>query len=152
MEIQLLQTQNIVEDKPSPRSIRLLELHQSHVYEGLLEGLPTKEMNRRILEGIPERIRKKFPYIPVESYLVPPVETPMEYRSGKEYPFGEPARLPPILCVGRWDSFEFGNLDFDYSTLVIVWFQDHLALPIDAEIVSHIEKIDWQFLAHKGQL
>ena len=109
MEIQLTQTFTYPNGNTVPRTIPLAELHQIYVYEGLLEGLPTKEMNLRHLERAPVQVQQNFPYIPVEPYLVPPGETPIEYRREGSYPFGEPSRLPAIQCIGRWRSHEFGK-------------------------------------------
>ncbi|MBW3637157.1 MAG: hypothetical protein KY445_11950 [Armatimonadetes bacterium] len=148
MKIQLPQFQTVAE-KRIPRTIDLIELRQSLVYEGLIEGLPTRERNAAKLGHIPEAIRHLFPWIPVAPYVITPVEVPIEFRGEKAYPFGDPARFPSVQCVSRWQCFEYGDENFDLSTLIIVWFQDEFALPIDAHIVEEITGLDWEKLSHK---
>jgi hypothetical protein len=44
----------------SGRIVRIQELRQRRVYEGLLEGLPTVEWNRRLLDRLLADERGKF--------------------------------------------------------------------------------------------
>jgi len=103
------------------------------------------------LQRVSAQAHQKFPFVPVEPYLIAAVETPIEYHRERPYPFGEPARLPAIQCFGRWESYEYGDPAFDYSTLAVVWFQQEFALPIDENIISSIREIDWEKVAHKGE-
>jgi hypothetical protein len=148
MKIQLPQFQTVAE-KRIRRTISLIELRQILFYEGLIEGLPTRERNAAKLENIPEAIRQLFPWIPRAPYIITPVETPIEFQDERAYPFGDPARFPSVQCVSRWQCFEYGDANFDLSTLIIVWFQEEFALPIDARIVEEITGLDWENLSHK---
>jgi hypothetical protein len=123
----------------SGREIHLSSLNQSWTYEGLLEGLPTREMNRRRIEGVVAEERAKSHGV----WVVPPYETPIPYDG--RYPFGEPARLPYVQCIAEFRS-PGGDLVTD-SRLTIVWFQEEFALPIDATILEQIRRIDWSELA-----
>jgi hypothetical protein len=120
------------------REIRMHELAQSKVYAGLLEGVPTREMNRRTVEAAVEGARVGGRAV----YLVPPQETPIPGHDG--YPFGEPASLPSTMCIARFASAETTTTG---SMLTIIWFQHDFALPIDAAVLAHIRGVDWAALA-----
>jgi uncharacterized protein (TIGR02996 family) len=130
----------------SGRSILLRELRQWDIYEGLLEGLPDSEYNRRLVEEALNRARGRTPR-GGGPYLIPPTERPIELpRDWWPFPFGEPrppAALPRVGCEGRFDSFDptskRGGL---FSTLAVVWFQDEFG-PIDLQILAHLRYIDW---------
>jgi uncharacterized protein (TIGR02996 family) len=123
----------------SGRSIRLRELRQWDVYEGLLEGLPTTEMNSRTIEGVLTGLRQEHG---CEPYLIRPEERPLKHL--EPYPFGTPAALPGIVCVGRFDSYQpVRDASRDGSMLPVAWFQDEFAFPIDPVVREQIRAIDW---------
>lgn len=126
----------------SGRILYLRELRQWNVYEGLLEGLPTKEMNRKIVERIVGENGDSIG----EPLLIEPIETPVEYIEGKRYPFGEPAAIPHVACVARFSSAAALDKDKDYSLLRVVWFQNDFGA-IDSDIVMRLRMIDWERLA-----
>ena len=77
-------------------------IYQWNTYGGLLEGLPTKRMNRRIIKETIEEA-KKICY--QDNYhLIKPVEKPIEYD--RKYIFGKPYALPPIVCVASLSCLE----------------------------------------------
>ncbi len=122
------------------RVIRLVAIDQWGTYSGLLEGIPTKEMNERYIRRTLENVRDRWHF---EPYLIQPIETPIEL--GREYPFGTPASIPDITCVGRFDCFDIArDKSMDGSTLRIVWFQSDFAFPIDSAIQEHIYSLDWE--------
>jgi len=126
----------------SGRAIYLRELRQWSVYEGLLEGLPTREMNRRTIEELVARERARASG--AEPILIPPTEEPIEYRGDAPYPFGEPAKLPAIACVGRFTAFgPARDPTRDSSELVVIWFQEEHGLPDDTELWAQLRAIDW---------
>jgi hypothetical protein len=132
---------------PSKRTIRQLELQQRRTYEGLLMGLPTAEGNRRLLASLPQQHR----HYGCPAHVIQPQEELLNGNgpSGEPYPFGTPARLPPILCVGRFESHEpAADKSADGSGLVVVWFQGGFAFPIDEDAIKAIAAIDWD--AHAG--
>ncbi len=127
----------------SGRQIYLRSLKQWEFYEGLLEGLPTVEMNRRRLERIVAEHR--VPY--GEPFVIQPDEKPIEYTGGR-YPFGTPAAFPGIACVGRFDSLSpVGDRDKDFSGLVVIWFQQDFAFPIARDVVEELQRLAWESLA-----
>lgn len=130
------------------REIRLYSLRQIPIYDGLLEGLPTSEMNQRRLERYIAEQREIGNQR--EPYLIPAEETPIEY-AGK-YPFGTPASLPRILCVGQFQSFKTGKqLEADFSLLDVIWLQHDWAFPIEATPLNALLAIDWETHATDGK-
>jgi hypothetical protein len=124
------------------RSARLHELRQSLTYEGLLEGLPTVEGNQRRIKYVLQKSESQR--YGVGPYLVPPVEKPIERPSGEPYPFGTPSSLPSVTCIARFEAI--GPTvpgKGDGSGLVVVWFQECFALPIDSEVLLHLRNLDW---------
>ncbi len=125
------------------REIAIARIYQFRTYEGLIEGLPTKERNA-----------KRIPYIcneaqalwNVKVHLVEPTEVPIEY-SGK-YPFGTPSSLPGTVCFGRFSSLRPArDTSMDGSELTIVWFQNDFAFPIDESVLLAIQTLDWESIA-----
>ena len=126
----------------SKRSIRLLALQQSRTYAGLLEGLPTTKLNQSLLADLPAQHRNYGR----PAHVIKPVEELIPYsdQSGEPYPFGTPARLPFILCVAQFESFQPArDMDAHASGLAVVWFQHHFAFPIDEDMVKAVQAIDW---------
>ncbi len=128
----------------SGRSIRLQSLRQWETYAGLLEGLPTEQLNQGIVERILTDERERSPL--GEPYLIPPRQTPIDHAD--EYPFGTPAALPEISCVANFESPEPARDPLqDYSVLTVIWFQDDFAFPIDPQVLEQIRALDWEQLA-----
>ncbi len=127
----------------SGREIGLESLNQEKTYANLLEGLPRIPFNNHIIEGWRRR------YESSGLVVIEPV------RKGDPNPKGQPDDdiwgpvefLPPIVCVGMFQSEPVRNEREDFSLLNILWFQDTFALPIDPEVVAQIRKLDWENLA-----
>jgi hypothetical protein len=118
------------------------ELRQARVYEGLLEGLPTIAMNRRIVEGLVADERGKF--YGADPVLLAPKETPIPHHGDRPYSFGVPASLPAIVCIARLYSPEPArDRTKDMSGLGVMWFQPDFAFPIDPEVLEQLRAIDW---------
>jgi uncharacterized protein (TIGR02996 family) len=126
------------------RSGRWLWLHtlrQSQTYAGTVTGLPTREYNRRCVEHIVARQRERFHR---ESYLIQPRERPFVPGEGPGSPDTQ-AMLPSIVCVGEFESTPpVGNSESKGSELVVIWFQDEFAFPIDPAVREQIRAIDWE--------
>ncbi|MEZ6139174.1 MAG: hypothetical protein R3B84_01265 [Zavarzinella sp.] len=122
------------------RVIRLTAIDQWGTYSGLLEGVPTKEMNERLILNTMDKARKRWHF---EPYLIRPIERPIEL--GSKYPFGTPASIPDITCIGNFDCFNTArDKSMDGSTLPIVWFQSEFAFPIDEAIQEQIRSLEWE--------
>jgi hypothetical protein len=125
------------------RIIHLRELRQYEVYEGLLEGLPTAEMNERRIELLEARCRGEF--YGADPVVIRPTEKPVEWNREEPYPFGRPAMLPGIACVGRFSCSEPArDSSKDYSGLVVIWFQDEFAFPIDPSVMGSLRELAWE--------
>jgi hypothetical protein len=139
----------IVGGKPFPVTIRLIALNQYRIYEGLIEGVPTEEMNRRIIEGAVRDAKETFG--DSEPLLIPPRQEALDI--GRDYPFGKPATLPRVQCIAfftcLWPTPR--GQAHDYSWMNMVWFQEQLAMPIDAEVLDAIKAVDWLKLATNSE-
>jgi len=72
---------------------KVTRLHQRFTYEGLLEGVPSDNMNARILKNIPtEELTYNKNY-----YLIAPEQIPIDI--GRPYPYREPMSLPEIVFI-----------------------------------------------------
>jgi hypothetical protein len=131
------------------RSLHLRSLDQARVYEGLLEGLPTREMNRRHIECLLAEMKSTTSAV----HLIPPVERSLQMPDDRPYPFGEPAEMPGVSCIGRFRSNKPArNALLDYSELTILWFQHDFAFPIEAEILQALRQLDWVGLSQDYEL
>ena len=126
----------IIVDGNRPVSIR--SIRQVLTYGGLLEGIPTREMNGRILDRVKEEA-KKFCHLD-NVYLIEPEQRPIEY-SGR-YPFGEPAQLPNVICIVELRCYSvFKDKSKDFSGLGLIWFQDDFMFAIDATISEKMKVV-----------
>ena len=128
----------------SGRTIWLDSLRQWHVYSGLLEGLPTREMNDEQVEHMRADARERTGH---EPHLIAPVQTAIAYEG--RYPFGEPARLPPIACEAAFESA--GKDPLHFAQLTVIWFQDDYAFPLSPEAEAAIVSLDWDRLADEQE-
>jgi hypothetical protein len=128
------------------RSIFLCEIRQSATYEGLLEGLPTRQMNARILASAAQA---EILYgVEWKPHIIQTIETPIDWTREKPYPFGEPAQLPPIQCQARFESFRPArDASLFASGVIFVWFQNSWALPIDEEVLEQMKAVVWNEVA-----
>jgi hypothetical protein len=112
---------------------KIVELHQCMVHEGWGAGVPRPEWN----EG---RVRRAIDAARTlghgEPHLVSPVMAMFPGRPDRP-------QLPSIVCTARLVSM-MPVKGFDQSTLVVVWFQNELALPIDPAVVAHLGALRWE--------
>lgn len=140
----------------SGRVVQLEELNQRFTYEGLQGGVPTTKMNQEIIERAVSRAVS--PFLKEGPLVIQPVEVAIEVSDQelesprwkwKRQDSGDPARIPDILCEGRFESSSpIHDPSQDGSSLVIVWFQNEFALPIDPAVMEQIKAIDWDSAAH----
>ncbi len=127
----------------SGREIAIGRLYQFRTYEGLIEGLPTRERNAKRIPHICNEAQELWN---LKVHLIEPTEVPIEY-DGK-YPFGVPAILPGTVCFGRFSSLRPArDASMDGSELTIVWFQNDFAFPIDESVLIAIQTLDWESIA-----
>ncbi|MEM1031039.1 MAG: hypothetical protein AAGN82_11860 [Myxococcota bacterium] len=118
--------------------VHVVSLRQSLVYEGLLEGLPTREMNERRLD----QLQHDNP----RATLVRPEERPLEY-SGR-YPFGTPSALPDVQCEARL-KYSQGLHAYEAELL---WFQENWAPPLDEALVAYLANASWFALSTRYEI
>ena len=120
------------------KEVTIKSIKQWHTYGGLLEGVPTDEMNENIIDRT-KKEAKEFLGMD-EIYLIEPKQKPIDF-DGK-YPFGNPASLPGVTClVELWCNDVFRNTDKMFSSLCVIWFQEDYAFPIEKKILSKIKEI-----------
>ena|SRR5688500_3240477 len=129
----------------SGRTIRLVSLRQWAVYAGLIEGLPTREQNDEDIADLCREARDRTGH---EPYLIKPTQQPIEYNG--RYPFGEPAALPAICCVGEFVSS--GKDVLHYTQLTVIWFQEDYAFPLSADVEGALLAMDWNKLADEQEV
>jgi hypothetical protein len=111
-------------------------------YDGLLEGVPTRAMNERVISQAVASARLRLPE--AEPVLLEPVVR-SHAQSGRTYePGREPEALPRYLCIARFHSTQFArDATKDVSDLVVLWFQSFQMFPPPPDIVAQLSKIDW---------
>ncbi|HYQ04622.1 MAG TPA: hypothetical protein VER96_38375 [Polyangiaceae bacterium] len=131
----------------SGRTVSLVSLRQDFIYAGLLEGLPTRKRNDAMVARLLDAHRDQDGHGAV---LIQPIQTAI--KTGSTYPFGEPAALPIISCVGLFHSGSPArDQTKDCSDLTIIWFQDDFTFPPSEEILRGIAGVDWNSLARDGE-
>jgi hypothetical protein len=129
------------------RIVGLQSLKQWAVYAGLLEGLPTRQMNDAELKHVVDEAERQDGHPPL---LIIPVQEAISYEG--RYPFGEPAKLPPVGCIARLHSHEPArDPSKDCSDLTVIWFQHDWAFPLDSNVEQAILAMNWNTLARDGE-
>lgn len=127
--------------------IILCEFEQSLTYEGLIEGLPTQEMNTKHIRNV----IKWHSTSSQNPHLIEPVESIIDI--GERYPFGTPAKIPRVTCVARFQSRYTKQEPILYrSTAKVIWFQEEFALPIEKAVLVQIRSIDWAVISTDYEL
>ena len=131
----------------SKRSIILEVLHQSQTYRGLLEGVPSSEMNNATIE---HSLREAQAQCTDDGkpLLIPPerrgyLRTPGDMDRASANPNRHPEWLPLVQCWGTFTSvFPARDKNMDGSVLVIVWYQDSFGLPTE-DVLRKIKSVNW---------
>jgi hypothetical protein len=127
----------------SGRSLWLRELRQSRTYESLLAGTPDDELNQWVMDRA--RTEALGGAVGQEPYLVSPNVRTRIQEAWHDIPAREYCALPATVCIGQFTSFQPArDKDRHASELVIIWFQDEFAFPIDPAVREQIRAIDWE--------
>jgi hypothetical protein len=125
----------------SGRTIRLLALDQYYTYEGLLLGVPTREMNQEMIDQLIARNVHPAEYgVPL---LLEPEQQPLDVPEHRQS-HGTPATLPSVTCIARFNSDGQLGTDDIWSVLRVIWFQEDFAFPIEERAMQQIGAIDWE--------
>jgi hypothetical protein len=137
----------------SGRTITLEALDQAMSYAGLLEGVPTARSNDWYIESslrVAERlcVEGARPHLitpPRRDYLREPGDM---QRIVDDHPHRIPEWLPMVRCIGSFkDVVTAREPGRDLSVLVVVWFQDEYAPPIQEPALGQLLALDWNSLA-----
>ena len=120
------------------RSIRLRELDQWLVYEGLGDGVPTRELNTKLVASIVEASSPPGGGV----VLIPPADANPGGRGDSASAI--PRLLPRTVVRARFEAEVPVSGEGDYSELTLVWFQEPWALPVDPGIEQRIRLLDWE--------
>jgi hypothetical protein len=133
--------------------IHLDSLFQYPTYVSLLEGLPTRRLNKKVIGEAIIYAEEKL-WLGGSPCLIQPVETPSGIPKADWFLHeeeNEPATIPAVTCLASFQSFAPARaLEADCSSLKIVWFQNEFAMPIDQAVLQRIRAIDWGAVAKDG--
>ena len=138
----------------SGRNIILEELHQHLTYLGLLEGLPTKRINKDIISELKETANDKI-WSSTKPYIIKPEERIIELPDNRKEYYklrGEeyiPVSLPKIISIGHFISGPISD-EFMFSNLTIIWFNEEWFDPINNKILKKIKSINWDKYSIQG--
>jgi hypothetical protein len=137
----------------SGRTITLEGLDQRMTYAGLLEGTPDAKWNDGHLERALQEAERHCVHGAKPHLILPPrrdyLREPGDMRQIiEEFPYRIPEWLPMVQCIGSFkDVVTARDPTRDLSVLVVVWFQDEYALPIQQPALGQLLELDWQSLA-----
>lgn len=124
-------------------------LSQSLTYEGLLDGAPTDEMNRDRVASARERYRRsgRGPE-PHDPLVIEPRHAQLPSR--EDDPFGQRSLLPRVFRAAEYWSLTPvpAEQTWGESYLVLLWWQDDWALPIDARVLEEVHRHSWDDVAY----
>lgn len=134
----------------SGATFHLDKLHQSKIYSGWLAGMPRtpKDESFRAIEAA----LKLYPRHERDPYFVPPRlhrgQRHYKYADGRPDEFGNWELLPFVRCIGWFTGWHpERDADEKKSTVVMIWFQDHLGLPTDELTLSSMRSFEWEKFA-----
>ncbi|MFF7473228.1 hypothetical protein [Streptomyces sp. NPDC008092] len=138
----------------SGRLVGLSRLRLSSTYEGLLEGYPHQALNDRRVSRLLAAAAAEYPRTP--THLVPPPrEHPDDGRARHAGPFGPAEFLPPVACIGLFDSAPVAQ-DVDPvlhgSSLAVVWFQATPQPPSGHDADQGLREVAWEELAEDYEI
>lgn len=125
--------------------VTLVQLDQHLVYAGLLEGTPNVRINRDIVADVVRTFSAMSPA--ANCHLFEPDQT-------QPYPERPHISLLPAVACGGFLR-RVGRTEDDWpcwESVVLVWFQDAYAMPIDAKVLGQIYRTDWPALAAKTEM
>ena len=119
------------------RVIRLCELEQSLVYEGVVDGVPTRGQNARLVAAFVDDASAGGR----QPVLLPPDEVSVAGLGGVGP--DEACLLPRTVVRARFASADPVSPGGEYSELTVVWFQDGWAPPLDPAVEGQLRLVDW---------
>ena len=124
------------------RTIALARLEQWRTYLGLLCGKPTRAQNDGKILRVIEAARTLCT-AGEDPHLIRPRRRTIAGNKKRGTIAGE--LLPATTCIALFNSTALARSDSEpYSSMVVVWFQEEFALPIEDEVLGLIRRIDWE--------
>ncbi len=126
--------------------VEIESLNQSETYESVEFGYPTEHRNNWLISSILQRVHKTNN--PQSVYLIQPQHKLMDvdiekYKSSLDIP----KEIPNTECHIRLSTNKITNdKNQSDSTMLIIWFQDKPAFPIDPDILEKIKAIPYRKL------
>lgn len=126
--------------------VEIETLNQSETYESVEFGYPIEHRNNWLISYILQRVHK--PNNPQSFYLIQPQPILMDADIEKyKSPLEIPKEIPNTECHIRVSTKKIANdTNQSDSTMLIIWFQDKLAFPIDPNILEKIKVIPYRKL------
>jgi len=117
---------------------------QWRTYKGVLEGVPNRSINNWYIECALKDAARYCGNTPV--YLIEPKQK--IHRENTTRPEYTVMSLPEVTCIAQLSSYKpVKNPEMVGSELVVVWYQDTMAMPIDEAILDQMKAINWSELA-----
>lgn len=130
-------------DLASGRAISLSSMTQWRTNGGLLCGTPSEATNDEKLRRVVDEARQ-FGGNLGEPLVIDPPRASVPGDSVRGTSGGE--WLPKVTCIAVFNSDALSSdpASEPYSSLVVAWFQNAFALPIDDAVLTSIRRIDWE--------
>lgn len=126
--------------------VKIESLCQSETYKDVLFGYPTEHRNNSLINSILRKAHQTNN--PQSVYLIQPEQRLIDDDIEKyKSPLDIPKELPNIECHLRVTSDRVTNdKNQTDSTMLIIWFQDEFAFPIDPFVLEKIKTIPYRKL------
>jgi hypothetical protein len=136
----------------SGRTIHLTFLKQGGTYAGVLAGSPRSDplFNDRVVKNAIGYAASDLRCAATEiAVLAPRLLRTAEAKQpdGQEPGSAAIDYLPPIRTLARFESSPVADKDADWSSLVVLWFQDTYGLPEAGHVTEQLRALDWDRLA-----
>lgn len=135
------------------REVRLGAFYQQDTNRGMLCGLPLPHVREGQLEAATNSATRIFQLIDGDCvHILPPAL--FHYTANLAHPKDPPNiceldALPPVCSMAEfWSNSPVRHQAHVYSSLHVVWFQDHYGLPNDPSVIDLMKAMPWDDLAN----
>jgi hypothetical protein len=130
------------------REVWLTRLEQYGTYMSQLEGIPFEIKGRVNVKWFVQWAQEAFklPVAVLQPLTLPHDEkyTAHIRKQHRMIPDEEEiVYLAPITCVAKFWSGPVDGIDAVVTGMVVIWFQEQFAMPIDERAMKHLKQIKW---------